>query len=55
MLVKENLKDRLGNHENSWYRSRHPCLHYHVWGSLPAKKSAFVILAQDMKMDPAVH
>jgi hypothetical protein len=48
----ENLRDRLRNHENPWYRSQHPCLHYHVWDSLLANKSAFVILAQDMEMDP---
>jgi hypothetical protein len=46
------FRDRLRNHENPWYRSQHPCLHYHVWDSLLANKSAFVILAQDMEMDP---
>ena len=48
----ENLRARLERHENPWYHSKHPCLHYHVWDSLPAKKSAFVILAQGMKIEP---
>ena len=50
----ENLRVRLACHENPWYRSQHPCLHYHIWDSPPAKKSAFVILTQgmSMKMEP---
>ena len=47
-----NLKARLREHENPWYRNRNPSLHYHVWDSLPANESTFIILAQCTKMDP---
>jgi hypothetical protein len=48
----ENLQKRLRDHENAWYRSRHPYLHYWVWDSLPAYKSTFIVLAQCTKKDP---
>lgn len=48
----ENLKARLREHENPFYRSRNPSLHYHVWDSLPTNESTFVILSQCTKMDP---
>ena len=48
----ENLKARLREHESPFYRSRNPSLHYHVWDSLPANESTFVILSQCTKMDP---
>jgi hypothetical protein len=35
-----------------FYRSRNPSLHYHVWDSLPANESTFVILSQYTKIDP---
>jgi hypothetical protein len=47
----ENLKERLKRHQNPWYRTKHPSLHYHVWDSLPAKESAFVVLAQGAERD----
>jgi hypothetical protein len=47
----ENLKERLKRHQNPWYRTKHPSLHYHVWDSLPAKESAFVVLAQGAEID----
>jgi hypothetical protein len=47
----ENLKERLKRYQNPWYRTKHPSLHYHVWDSLPAKESAFVVLAQGAEID----
>jgi hypothetical protein len=48
----ENLKARLREHESPFYRSRNPSLHYHVWDSLPANESTFVILSQCTEIDP---
>jgi len=48
----ENLKTRLREHENPFYRSRNPSLHYHVWDSIPNNESTFVVLSQCTKIDP---
>jgi hypothetical protein len=47
----ENLKDRLGRHENPYYRDKYPSLHYHVWDARPADSSAWVVLVQGEQMD----
>jgi len=47
----EVLRDRLGHHENPYYREKYPSLHYHVWDSRPADGSAWVVLARDEQMD----
>jgi hypothetical protein len=47
----EDLKDRLGRHENPYYRDKYPSLHYHVWDARPADGSAWVVLAQGEQMD----
>ena len=40
-----SLRERVQNHNDRQYRSRHPSLHYHVWGSVEDMESVFVTLA----------
>lgn len=50
----EDLKERLGRHENPYYRHKYPSLHYHVWDARPNDGSTWVVLAQGEEVDTVV-
>jgi hypothetical protein len=48
----ETLKARLREHENPFYRSRNPSLHYRVWDSRLDHESTFVVLSYCPEIHP---